>query len=88
MRSNISSNRASPRRTSREAQNRAAAAAAEPADEHETPHASRRLEVGLMVFSVLIALAGIGLAYRFYVTSPEIVRAARRALGRRSPVCC
>jgi NADH-quinone oxidoreductase subunit L len=25
-----------------------------------------------MVFSVLIALAGIGLAYRFYVKSPEI----------------
>jgi NADH-quinone oxidoreductase subunit L len=49
-----------------------AAAAAEPAEEHEAPHPSRRVEIGLMVFSVLIALAGIGLAYRFYVTSPEI----------------
>ena len=47
--------------------------AAEPAEgEHAAPHASRRLELGLMGFSVLIALAGIGLAYKFYVTSPEI----------------
>ena len=47
--------------------------AAEPAEgEHAAPHASRRLELGLMGFSVLIGLAGIGLAYKFYVTSPEI----------------
>jgi NADH-quinone oxidoreductase subunit L len=47
--------------------------AAEPAEgEHAAPQASRRLELGLMGFSVLIALAGIGLAYKFYVTSPEI----------------
>ena len=46
---------------------------AEPAGaEHETEHASRGLELGLMGFSVLIALAGIGLAWKFYVTSPEI----------------
>ena len=36
------------------------------------PHASRGLELGLMGFSVLIAIAGIGLAYKFYVTSPEM----------------
>jgi NADH-quinone oxidoreductase subunit L len=49
-----------------------AAAAAEPAEEHEAGHPSRRLEIGLMAFSMLVALAGIGLAYRFYVKSPEI----------------
>jgi NADH-quinone oxidoreductase subunit L len=41
--------------------------------EHETePQVSRSVELGLMGFSVLIALAGIGLARKFYVTSPEI----------------
>jgi NADH-quinone oxidoreductase subunit L len=40
--------------------------------EHEAEHASRGLELGLMGFSVLIALAGIGIAWKFYVTSPEI----------------
>jgi NADH-quinone oxidoreductase subunit L len=41
--------------------------------EHETePQVSRTVELGLMGFSVLIALAGIGLARKFYVTSPEI----------------
>lgn len=40
--------------------------------EHEAPHASRGVELGLMGFSVLMAVAGIGLAYRFYVTHPEI----------------
>ena len=41
--------------------------------EHEAePHASRAEEIGLMVFSVLIAALGIGLAQRFYVTQPEI----------------
>src|SRR6185295_16067126 len=33
---------------------------------------SRGLELGLMGFSVLIAAIGIGLAWKFYVTSPEI----------------
>jgi NADH-quinone oxidoreductase subunit L len=33
---------------------------------------SRGEELGLMVFSVLIAVAGITLAQKFYVTSPEI----------------
>jgi NADH-quinone oxidoreductase subunit L len=42
------------------------------AEEHEAPHASRAEELGLMVFSVLIAVAGILLARRFYVTNPEI----------------
>ena len=50
----------------------AAAVQAEPASEHEAPHASRGLELGLMGFSVLIALIGIALAWKFYVTSPGI----------------
>ncbi|HZR27018.1 MAG TPA: NADH-quinone oxidoreductase subunit L [Vicinamibacterales bacterium] len=40
-------------------------------DEAE-PQVSRAVELGLMGFSVLIALGGIGLAWKFYVTSPEI----------------
>ena len=54
----------------------ATAAHAEPAEpgaeEHTAPHAPRGVELGLMGFSVLIAVAGIGLAYRFYVKHPEI----------------
>jgi len=44
------------------------------AEEHEPAeaHASRATELGLMAFSVLIAIIGIVLAHRFYVTSPEI----------------
>src|SRR5262249_50522761 len=43
-------------------------------EEHEAAeaHASRATELSLMVFSVLIAVAGIMLARRFYVTNPEI----------------
>jgi NADH-quinone oxidoreductase subunit L len=48
-----------------------AGAAAEPA-EHEEPHASRAVELGLMGFSLLVAVGGILLARKFYVTSPEI----------------
>jgi NADH-quinone oxidoreductase subunit L len=54
-----------------------AAAAAEPAaaeshgDSGEA-HVSRGVELGLMAFSVAVALFGIGLAYRFYVQKPEI----------------
>ena len=33
---------------------------------------SRGVELGLMAFSVVIALAGIGLAYKFYVSDPHI----------------
>ena len=44
----------------------------EPASEHEAPHASTGVELGLMGLSLLIAIAGILLAHRFYVTSPEI----------------
>jgi NADH-quinone oxidoreductase subunit L len=36
------------------------------------PHVSRLEEAGLMAFSMLIAVIGIGVAHRFYVTSPEI----------------
>jgi len=39
---------------------------------HAAEHPSAAVEIGLMVFSVLIALVGIGLAWKFYVTSPEI----------------
>jgi NADH-quinone oxidoreductase subunit L len=42
------------------------------AEEHETAHVSRGVELGLMGFSVAIALIGIGVARKFYVTSPEI----------------
>jgi len=45
--------------------------AAEPA-ERGAEHASTRVELGLMLFSFLIAVAGIALAYRFYVAHPEI----------------
>ena len=38
----------------------------------EEPHVSRGVELGLMAFSVLIAVAGIATAQKFYVTSPEI----------------
>jgi NADH-quinone oxidoreductase subunit L len=44
------------------------------AQEHEPAeaHASQATEVGLMAFSVLIAIIGIALAHRFYVARPEI----------------
>ena len=38
---------------------------------HEEPHISVWAERGLMAFSVMIALIGIVIAYRFYVLSPE-----------------
>jgi NADH-quinone oxidoreductase subunit L len=38
---------------------------------HEEPHVSHAAELGLMAFSVMIALIGIVTAYRFYVLSPE-----------------
>jgi NADH-quinone oxidoreductase subunit L len=39
---------------------------------HEAPHAPAAVEIGLMLFSLLVAAAGIGLAYRMYVAQPEI----------------
>ena len=39
---------------------------------HGEAHPSLATELGLMLFSVLIAAVGIGLAWRFYVTRPEI----------------
>jgi NADH-quinone oxidoreductase subunit L len=43
---------------------------------HETaaegPHLSRGAELGLMLFSVLVAIGGIWLARRFYLEQPEI----------------
>ena len=38
----------------------------------EQAHISRIGEIGLMAMSVLIAVLGIGMAYRFYVTHPEV----------------
>jgi NADH-quinone oxidoreductase subunit L len=52
-----------------ETQTAAAEAEHEGGAEHEV---SRGVELGLMGFSVLIAAAGIGLAWKFYVTNPEI----------------
>jgi NADH-quinone oxidoreductase subunit L len=46
-------------------------AAAEPA-EHEEPHVSRGVELGLMGFSLVVAVCGIMLARKFYVTTPEV----------------
>jgi NADH-quinone oxidoreductase subunit L len=46
--------------------------AAAPAGHETEAHPSRGVELGLMVFSVLIAALGIGLAHRFYVSQPEI----------------
>jgi NADH-quinone oxidoreductase subunit L len=48
---------------------REAAAAEHGAEEHEV---SRGVEIALMGFSLLIAIGGILLAWKFYVTSPEI----------------
>jgi NADH-quinone oxidoreductase subunit L len=60
----------------------AAEHAAEPAVPEGPEHVSRGVEIGLMGFSVLIALAGIGLAWKLYVTSPEISeRMAERFAG-------
>jgi NADH-quinone oxidoreductase subunit L len=42
------------------------------AGEHGVEHASVGVERGLMVFSVMIAVIGILVARKFYVTSPEI----------------
>jgi NADH-quinone oxidoreductase subunit L len=44
-----------------------------PADQtgHETPHAAAGVDIGLMLFSLLVAAAGIGLAHRIYVARPE-----------------
>src|SRR5262249_51977674 len=56
----------------------------EPAAEHEgtQPHPPVGVERGLMAFSLLVAVAGIGLAWNFYVTRPETsVRLAQRFAG-------
>jgi NADH-quinone oxidoreductase subunit L len=50
----------------------AAAAPTEAAEAaHEEPEVSHAAELGLMLFSVMIAAAGIWTAYRFYVQNPE-----------------
>jgi NADH-quinone oxidoreductase subunit L len=52
---------------------------------HETDtHASPAVELGLMAFSVLIAVVGIAAAYHIYVTRPEVSdRLADRFAGAR-----
>jgi NADH-quinone oxidoreductase subunit L len=57
-------------RAAEPAARRAEAAASEHGGEAE-PHASRGVELGLMAFSLIVAIAGIAIAYRFYVTHPE-----------------
>jgi NADH-quinone oxidoreductase subunit L len=42
-----------------------------PSEEGE-PSVSRGVEIGLMGFSLLVAIVGISVAWKFYVTSPEI----------------
>jgi NADH-quinone oxidoreductase subunit L len=53
------------------ADGRVNAGAASESPEHETEHASRGVELGLMAISLFIALLGIWLAHRFYVVSPD-----------------
>jgi NADH-quinone oxidoreductase subunit L len=58
----------------------AAAATPEPVEgaaEHGAAHVSRGVELGLMAFSLVVAIVGISLAYKFYVTSPEIADGLR-----------
>ena len=40
--------------------------------EHEGAHLSHAGELALMVFSILVAVMGIGLASKFYISRPEI----------------
>jgi NADH-quinone oxidoreductase subunit L len=47
-------------------------AAAEPAPAQEAPPVSRGIELGLMGFSLAVAVCGILLARKFYITSPQI----------------
>jgi NADH-quinone oxidoreductase subunit L len=58
------------------------AARAEPAqarseDAAESEGASRGVELGLMGLSVIVAIAGIGLAWKIYVISPDIAEQLR-----------
>jgi NADH-quinone oxidoreductase subunit L len=41
-------------------------------NEEGEPSVSRGVEIGLMGFSLLVAIVGISVAWKFYVTSPEI----------------
>jgi NADH-quinone oxidoreductase subunit L len=50
----------------------AAEAPGSTAEAKGSPHVSRMGEIGLMAFSVMVALIGIFTAYRFYVLAPEI----------------
>jgi NADH-quinone oxidoreductase subunit L len=50
----------------------APSAEAAAASEGGTPEVSTGVEIGLMGLSVLLALVGAGVAWKFYVTSPEI----------------
>jgi NADH-quinone oxidoreductase subunit L len=63
-----------------------AASPAEAGVEHAAaagePHISQVGELGLMLFSVMIAVAGIFTAYRFYVLSPEIAERLKERYAR------
>jgi NADH-quinone oxidoreductase subunit L len=59
----------------------AAAAGGEHAAAGE-PEVSHIAELGLMLFSVMIAAAGIFMAYRFYVQNPEIADRMRERFAR------
>jgi NADH-quinone oxidoreductase subunit L len=41
-------------------------------ESHHEPEVSRGVEIGLMIFSVFVAIVGISLAWKFYVTSPQL----------------
>jgi NADH-quinone oxidoreductase subunit L len=62
-----------------------AAAAADVAPEHATegsePSVSHLGELGLMLFSVMLAVLGILTAYRFYVRAPEIADRLKQRYG-------
>ena len=102
-RSNTSSSRASRRSASPRLERcRTTCRRAEPSRSHAaalsaehaaargaaSEHVSRASELGLMGFSVLIAVAGILLARKFYVDQPGDFRAAGGAVRRRAPRCC
>ena len=61
-----------------------ATSAAPHGESAEAPHMSTAGEIGLMLFSVLVAVAGILTARHFYVTKPDISRAARREVAGRA----
>jgi len=60
----------------------AAPAAEAHGEGNEEHHVSTAAEIGLMAFSVLIAAVGIGMARKFYITSPEVSERLAASLPR------